>query len=177
MNVIVKELKIDEIHQELLKNFNRYQEVKKVWRVENGKKIIKDTDFTEYWDNDKKQAIIEELKQTLRDGGAVFCVVIEDKVVGFASLGGTGIGQNKEYLQLIELQVSSDLRRKGIGKLLFKNCVDKARILRANKLYISGHSSVETQSFYKQMGCVEAKWLSKKQVELEPYDCQLEYVL
>ena len=44
-----------------------------------------------------------------------------------------------------------------------------------SKLYISGHSAVETQAFYKAMGCVEAKEYNQKHVELEPYDCQLEY--
>ena len=44
----------------------------------------------------------------------------------------------------------------------------------AKKLYISAHSSVESQAFYKKMGCVEAREYSQIHVEQEPWDCQLE---
>ena len=39
---------------------------------------------------------------------------------------------------------------------------------------ISAHSAVESQAFYKSMGCVEAEVYNQKHVEDEPYDCQLE---
>ena len=42
------------------------------------------------------------------------------------------------------------------------------------KLYISAHSAVESQAFYKAMGCVEAEVYHQGHVEEEPYDCQLE---
>ena len=42
------------------------------------------------------------------------------------------------------------------------------------KLYISAHSAVETQSFYRAMGCVEAEAYCAEHVEREPFDCQLE---
>ena len=44
----------------------------------------------------------------------------------------------------------------------------------AGKLYISAHSAVESQAFYKSMGCVEAGEYNPEHVEKEPYDCQLE---
>lgn len=47
----------------------------------------------------------------------------------------------------------------------------------AKKLYISAHSSEETQAFYKALGCVEAKEYNSKLVAEEPCDCQLEYSL
>lgn len=45
------------------------------------------------------------------------------------------------------------------------------------KLYISTHSSVESQAFYKAMGWIETKVYNQKHVEDELYDCQLECVL
>ena len=45
---------------------------------------------------------------------------------------------------------------------------------KAKKLYISAHSAVESQAFYKAMGCVEAEEYNAEHVEKEPYDCQLE---
>ncbi len=47
----------------------------------------------------------------------------------------------------------------------------------AKKLYISAHSSQETQAFYSSMGCIEAREYNKTLVAKEPYDCQLEYSL
>ena len=45
------------------------------------------------------------------------------------------------------------------------------------KLYISAHSAVESQAFYKALGCVEAQVYNKEHVEKEPYDCQMECIL
>ncbi len=109
--------------------------------------------------------------------GAVFGAFEKNKLRGFASLSGTFLGNYKEYLQLLQLQVSSDYRGKGIGQMLFDSCKEKAIVLGASKLYISGNSSIETHRFYIKMGCVDAKWIYALQVELEPCDCQLEYVL
>lgn len=38
-------------------------------------------------------------------------------------------------------------------------------------------SFVESQAFYKAMGCREAEEYNKEHVEIEPCDCQLEFVL
>ena len=56
----------------------------------------------------------------------------------------------------------------------FTNIKEWAKQKGAKKLYISAHSAVESQAFYKSMGCVEAEVYNKKHVEDEPYDCQLE---
>ena len=41
----------------------------------------------------------------------------------------------------------------------------------------AAHSAVESQAFYKAMGCVEAQVYHPGHVEAEPYDCQLECAL
>ena len=56
----------------------------------------------------------------------------------------------------------------------FTNIKEWAKQKGAKKLYISAHSAVESQAFYKSMRCVEAEVYNKKHVEDEPYDCQLE---
>ena len=48
---------------------------------------------------------------------------------------------------------------------------------KAEKLYISAHSAVESQAFYKSLGCVEASEYSLYHVSREPFDCQLELIL
>ena len=69
------------------------------------------------------------------------------------------------------------MRRNGIGKALFLAASEWAKKQGAKKLYISSHSAIETQRFYRSMGCVDAAEYNQKHVEAEPYDCQLEYVL
>ena len=66
------------------------------------------------------------------------------------------------------------MRGKGIGKTLFIAAKTWAAEHGAKKLYISAHSAIETQEFYKAMGCTDAMLYNQKHVEQEPYDCQLE---
>ena len=66
------------------------------------------------------------------------------------------------------------MRGTGIGKKLFNAAKDWANKHGAKKLYISAHSAVETQAFYKAMGCTEAQVYNQKHTEAEPFDCQLE---
>ncbi len=54
---------------------------------------------------------------------------------------------------------------------------ERAKAMGAEKLYISAHSSKESQAFYKAVGCVEAEEYNPASVEKEPCDCQLEYRL
>ena len=45
------------------------------------------------------------------------------------------------------------------------------------KLYISAHSSKESQDAYRKLGCVHAKEIIPELAELEPCDAQMEYAL
>jgi N-acetylglutamate synthase-like GNAT family acetyltransferase len=69
------------------------------------------------------------------------------------------------------------MRGKSIGKELFRLSKAWAKEHGAQKLYISAHSSVETQAFYRAMGCVEAVEYNEAHVAAEPCDCQMECVL
>ena len=80
-------------------------------------------------------------------------------------------------LDLAHIYVSEEWRRSGIGTTLFAAAKRWAEGQGAKKLYISAHSAVESQVFYRKMGCVEAAQADPAHVEAEPFDCQLEYVL
>lgn len=177
MSIFIKELSLSDIDERILDHFNRYQEVKMVWRVENNQKVKKDNPFIEEWSNKDKQAIIQSFIKNIKDNGSVFGAFHENRLIGFASLAAEFIGYKKEYLNLMELHVSIDYRGKGLGRKLFQSCITHARKIGAGKLYISAHSSVETIYFYTKIGCVDAQWLWKEQLEREPYDCQMEYIL
>lgn len=172
-----KELTKNEIELSLFSSFNRYQEVKKCWRKENEEWVLKDISFTEQWGLEEYEYLIECLKNTIETGGTVYGALKNKTLVGFTSLEKQFFGSKKEYLQLSCIHTSYDNRGKGIGKKLFVLVCEKAKEMGAKKLYISAHSSQETQAFYKALGCVEALEYNESLVAKEPYDCQLEYSL
>ncbi len=115
------------------------------------------------------------MQKTVREGGVVYGAFDGDYLVGFFSIKNGLFGSRSGYLQLSNLHVSYEYRRKGIGKELFHLASQKAQEMGADKLYLSAHSSFETQAFYRSLGCVEALEYNHKLVAREPYDCQLEF--
>ena len=97
------------------------------------------------------------------------------KVIGFACLENDIF--NDGYLNLDIIQVSKPYRRLGIGKQLFMYIEKEAKKLKAKKLYISGHPNIDTQAFYKKMGCVLAKQINRALYDAEPLDIHLEKTL
>ena len=172
-----RELLEDEITLELFKDFNRYQKVTKCWRKVDGQWIIKDIAFIDQWSLEEYNELVSYLKNTLRTSGVIYGAFIDETLQGFASIEGSPIGSKGEYLDLSSIHVSLEARGRGIGKKLFLLSAQWAREKGAKKLYISAHSSVETQSFYKALGCIEAEEYNQEHVMREPYDCQLEYLL
>jgi hypothetical protein len=65
----------------------------------------------------------------------------------------------------------------GVGRKLFEKAAEVARGYGAKKLYISAHSSKESQAVYKALGCVHAEEIIPWIADEEPFDVQLEYVL
>lgn len=164
----------EEICRELFKDFIRHQVVTKCWRKENGKWIIKDVPFVDDWTEKDYQILVFCLKNTVRSGGFVCAAFYDGKLKGFVSVEPEIFGGEQGYCDLSSIHISEDIRSKGIGKALFLEAKKWAKQKGAKKLYISAHSAVESQAFYKSMECVEAEVYHQKHVEKEPYDCQLE---
>lgn len=172
-----KELNETDINLTLFTNFERYQNVKKCWRKEDGEWILKDIAFIEEWSSKEYEYLVKCLINTVKTGGVVFGVIHNDELAGFASIENDFFGIEKEYLQLSAIHISYEKRGMGIGKELFSILSKKAKDMGAQKLYISAHSSEETQAFYKAMSCVEAVEYNDRLIAEEPCDCQLEYCL
>ena len=166
-----------EINRELFRDFIRRQVVTKCWRKEDGEWIIKDAPFIDDWTEQDYEVLIQCLKRTVRTGGLVYGAFYEEKLKGFDAVLPEIFGGENKYIDLAAIHVSQDMRGTGIGTVLFKEAKRWAKEKGAEKLYISAHSAVESQAFYKRMGCVEAKWYKKAHVEEEPFDCQLEVKL
>ena len=172
-----RSLQEHEIDRELFRDFIRRQIVTKCWRKEDGEWIIKDAPFIDDWTEQDYKVLIQCLKHTVRTGGVVYGAFYEGKLKGFAAVLPEIFGGENKYIDLAAIHVSQDMRGTGIGTALFKEAKRWAKEKGAEKLYISAHSAVESQAFYKRMGCVEAKGYKKEHVEEEPFDWQLEVKL
>lgn len=166
-----------EINRELFGSFERRQVVTDCWRRENGQWVIRHAPFIDDWSAEDYQVLICCLRDTAASGGLVYGAFAEGRLKGFAAVLPEIFGGENRYADLASLHVSQDMRRKGIGTALILKAKEWARQRGAGKLYISAHSAVESQAFYRNMGCVEAKLYHQKHVEEEPFDCQLELEL
>ena len=175
--LIFRTLTAEEITPERLAAFRRRQEVMLCYRRgEKGWEVRPDP-FTDDWTEEERAAVVRALQETARSGSFVQAALSGEDIKGFAAVCKQPLGKKREYLDLAELHVSRKWRRRGVGRRLFRAAAAWAKEHGAEKLYISAHSAVETQVFYRSLGCTDAVWEDKRHVEKEPFDCQLEYCL
>jgi len=171
-------LKEEKITLELFSHFQGHQTVGKCWcRDKDGFWCIKEDPFIDDWSKEDYIFLVDCLQNTIRTDGIVIGAFYQNELKGFVSVESDFIGEKKEYLDLTSIHVSEDMRGKGIGKELFSRATCWAKARGGKKLYISAHSAVETQSFYRNLGCTDAAEYQKSHVEQEPYDVQMEFIL
>ena len=164
----------EEITRELFAKFIRHQKVTDCWRRERDEWVVREDPFIDDWTEADYEKLIACLRNTLDTGGFVFGAFQDGVLKGFTSVEAGAFGGEQGYRDLSSIHVSEDMRGRGIGKALFLAAGDWAKRNGGRKLYISAHSAVESQAFYRAMGCVEAEVYHQGHVEEEPYDCQLE---
>ena len=177
MGIVFRALEVGEINAALFAGFERYQEVKRCWRKVCGVWTLKDIAFVEQWGAPELELLAAHVAETLHKGGTLWGAFDGGRIAGFAALEAGPLGPQGEYRQLSMLHVSRESRGRGLGRALLNLAAERARQLKAEKLYISAHSSEESQAFYKAVGCVETAWVCDRLAELEPCDCQLELIL
>lgn len=170
-------MKENEINAGLLDGFIRRQVVTKCLRRENGAWIAKNAPFIDDWTQKDREWIAADLKNLAGRGGLVYAAYCGGKLAGFASVSAETLGESGEYLELTNIHVTEAMRGRGIGRALFYAAAEWAKAHGAKKLYISAHSSVESQAFYRSLGCKEAEIYSTRHIEAEPFDIQMEYRL
>ena len=154
-----RKVALEEIDRQLFRAFVRRQDVTKCWRKEGGDWVIRDIAFIDDWSEADYAYLVTCLRGTLEGGGVLFGAFEGGVLKGFASVEGRPLGSRADMLDLSSLHVSRDRRGQGAGRRLF------------------AHSAVETQAFYRAMGCVEAAEYDPHHTAKEPCDCQLEYRL
>lgn len=160
-----------------LSGFVRRQTVVDCWRREDDRWVIRPDPFTDDWSEEERAILVEELRQTAATSGLVLAAMGKTGLCGFAAVEAGTLGPRGEYRDLTNLHVSAPFRGRGIGRELFLRAVDWARVQGAEKLYISAHSAVETQRFYRRMGCRDTRWVCAAHAAAEPFDVQMEYPL
>ena len=161
-----------------LDEFVRYQEVKECWRKNpNNENVLVSNAYVEDWDLHRRKEVAREILNKIAGNGFAYGAFYEGKVVGYILVSNEFFGSSNQYIELLMYHVSEPYRRRGIGKELFKLACDTAKEIGAKKLYISAHSSKESQAAYCKLGCIEAIEINQAIAENEPYDVQMEYIL
>ena len=150
-----------------LDNYTRKQDVKKVYREQNGEYILVDCVYTEDWDMEKRRSVAKDISS---DDYITYLAIENDEVVGFIGLKKDLV---ESYMILDLMQVSAACRGQGIGRKLFDIGKEEASKAGAKALYISACSSEETIAFYKAMGAKLTDCPIKEIAEDEPYDLQM----
>jgi len=177
VSITYRALEPSEISAARFAGFERYQEVKRCWRKVRGVWTLQDIAFVEQWGAPELELLAAHVAETLRNGGTLWGAFDGARIAGFAALEREPLGPQGRYRQLSMLHVSRESRGRGLGRALLSLAAERARQLGADTLYISAHSSEESQAFYKAMGCMEAAWVCDRLAALEPCDCQLELML
>ena len=177
MEIDYRQLNNKNFTKHSLDDFIRHQKGQECWRiVDNRWKLVPIT-FDENWTVAECREIAKDIASHIEKDQTAFGAFDGEKPVGFITISHNIFGNTAKYLEVVCFQVSEPYRGQGIGTILFRQACEEARRLGAEKLYISAHSSKETQAAYKALGCVYAKEINQRLVQEEPCDVQLEYSL
>ncbi len=131
--------------------------------------MIEIIDYTDEYANDFKELNLEwlykyglaedhDLKilndprgEILDTGGCIYLAKEGDKIVGTAGLANEG----NSVFELVKMTVDPAFRGRGISKILIEKCLNKARELKAKKIFLYSNSQLTTAiALYKKYGFV-----------------------
>ena len=177
MTIHYEELNARNFNTHSLDHFVRYQEVNECWRNVEGQWKLIPIAFKEDWSVEQCREIAADVASHMGKDQTAIGAFDEQELVGFITVSHEIFGSTAKYVELVCFEVSKPYRGKKIGKTLFYEACEEAKRSGADKLYISAHSSKESQAAYQAIGCVHAKEINRKIAEKEPCDVQLEYEL
>ena len=177
MNYQYKRLDNNNFAGHSLDDFVRHQTVTECWRkIDNNWKLVPNV-YEENWSQVQCREIAKDVVDNINLDQTGFGAFDGERIIGFATVSHCVFGVTARYVQLVCLQISEEYRHQGIGRKLFSLACEEARQLGADKLYISAHSSKETQAAYRALGCTPAEEVNEGLAAAEPFDVQLEYRL
>ena len=160
-----------------LDDFIRHQAVREVWRESGGVWRLVPEAFEENWDFEKCRETAADIKMHMQSDQSAFGAFDGSRLVGFVTVSHALFGKTARYAQLACFQVSEPYRGRGIGRALFMRAAEEAKRLGAERLYISAHSSRESQAAYRALSGLLAAEINETLAGQEPCDVQMEYRL
>ena len=151
--------------------------MKECWRKVDGQWVLLPIAFVEEWSLEKCREEAAEIIRHQHGKMVDYGAFQGENLLGYITIGTERIGTEKQYVQLVSFQVSEPFRGMGVGRKLFEKAIETAKEYGAKKLYISAHSSKESQAAYQALGYVHAVEIIPWIAEEEPYDVPLEYPL
>ena len=160
-----------------LDGFVRRQTVTECWRKTGSDWKLVPNVYEENWSQVQCRETAEDMARHINLDQTGFGAFDGERIIGFATVSHRIFGAAVRYVQLVCFQISEEYRRQGIGRKLFSLACEEARRLGAEKLYISAHSSKESQAAYRALGCTPAEEVNEGLAAAEPFDVQMEYRL
>lgn len=158
----------------LLSEIDRKEIVSEVYYFRNNKlELVNEFYNIECWDLKELHDYINRLQDIYDRNGSIYGAFDGERIVGLGALESKLIGRNNDQLKLDMLYISSDYRKRGIGKNLVNLLSKKAKEVGAKSLYISATPFKNTIDFYFAIGAKVTNEINKELYELEPYDIHM----
>lgn len=172
--MLFRELERDEV--ERVWAIDRREVIDSVYTLEDGELVLRPERYDmRGWPPGAEEVTTPILEDCFERGGTFFGAFDEGRLVGVAVLDNAFMGRDGDQLQLVFLHVSRDYRKRGLGRRLFEQAVERARELDASYLYVSATPSENTIGFYLHLGCAVAEEVDEALFELEPEDIHMVY--
>ncbi len=169
-------LKIEEIDD--IWKIDRTEHVDSIYIMNKKALIEKNINRTFHgWPPDEDKIYGPILTNCYRNNGFFLGGYEEEKLRAIVVLDTRPIGKKGDTLQLKFLHIDRRYRKKGIGGLLFKKAVEKAKQLNAGRIYISACENKNTVEFYRHMGCKITNDVDDELFKLEPNDIHMDLIL
>ena len=172
----IRTLKREEIND--IQDMDRSEIIKQFYYYKNRKLVLKKKNYHILgWQPNEIERTIDNLFDLYDRGGSFFALFQEERIVGVVVLECNFIESNKDQLQVAFLHIDKNYRKKGYGRVLLKEAIERAKELGAKKLYISATPSKNTVDFYMHLGCKLASEINPELYQLEPEDIHLEMII
>ena len=185
--ITCRAMTVDDLHIHMMDEFDRHQEITHIVRKSGRVKKLREPRVEDWTEGNKKASVSNFIyhvyfRQFYGGEPKVFAAFRGDQVVGFAHwryLEDQNLkwGKEKDFAILDRLFVSRECRRMGLGRRLFNLCAEAARAEGAHMMYISTEPAIETQAFYRSLGCAKTKTGLGRVTRAPKHDIPLEYAL
>jgi len=118
-----------------------------------------------------REVINNPKKMILDKGGCIYLAKAGHQIIGTAGL----VDEGDAVYELVKMTVAPEFRGKGVSKLLIEKCLQKARKLKAKKIFLYSNSQLQTAiALYKKYGFVH---VDASNAPLVTADVKMELIL